>query len=141
MKIEIEISELAVSVLSGIAEARKRDLQFVVSESLESYVEQEIERASVLLSYLDSPTKRTVEKPKRPGFRKGMRSRVFEKSGGLCAYCGTDIKYGGNWHIDHVIPISRGGKDEFENFAASCPTCNINKGDKTLSEFLEASRK
>lgn len=53
----------------------------------------------------------------------------------LCSYCG--IRCDNNYHIDHVIPISRGGKHVISNLAISCPTCNMRKSAKTPDEFLE----
>lgn len=34
-----------------------------------------------------------------------------------------------NWHCDHIIPWSRGGKSTVENGQVSCPTCNLSKGN------------
>jgi len=37
--------------------------------------------------------------------------------------------------IDHVVPRSRGGRHEWTNVIAACPTCNTKKGDRLLSEL------
>lgn len=50
-----------------------------------------------------------------------------------CAYCGKCVKE--EYHIDHKRPLSRGGGNEFENLALSCPTCNFKKGAMTSEEF------
>ena len=34
------------------------------------------------------------------------------------------------FEIDHIIPVSRGGKDELENLRLSCIRCNRSKGSK-----------
>ena len=60
-------------------------------------------------------------------------SRIVEMYNGSCAYCGNDCK--SNYHIDHKIPLSRGGKNIFENLALSCPKCNLTKHVKTDVEF------
>lgn len=52
-----------------------------------------------------------------------------------CAYCGvslTDIPM----HIDHIIPLSRGGRHSPENLCASCGPCNLSKNNKTAEEFM-----
>ena len=41
--------------------------------------------------------------------------------------------------IDHVIPTSRGGKNDWDNTVACCVKCNTAKGNKTLKEFEEES--
>lgn len=51
-----------------------------------------------------------------------------------CAYCGKDCSI--EYHIDHKLPLSRGGGNEFDNLALSCPTCNLKKHDKTDVEFI-----
>lgn len=43
-------------------------------------------------------------------------------------------------HLDHVIPLSRGGSHTPDNVEWACATCNLRKGSKTLEEFLSASR-
>ena len=52
-----------------------------------------------------------------------------------CAYCEADLTIVG-YHIDHVVPLSRGGSNGRENLAAACPACNVTKGDKLISEWL-----
>ena len=47
-----------------------------------------------------------------------------------CAYCGSSS----NLTIDHVVPTSQGGKNEFENCVTSCQPCNNKKGNRTPSE-------
>lgn len=50
---------------------------------------------------------------------------------GLCAYCedapATDI--------DHVVPLSRGGRHAIGNLLPACGRCNRSKGAKTLMEW------
>lgn len=51
-----------------------------------------------------------------------------------CAYCGCSL--GDDYHVDHVIPLSRGGSDDFDNLALACPHCNASKNDRLLSEWI-----
>ena len=37
--------------------------------------------------------------------------------------------------IDHIMPISRGGKHDLDNLAFACRKCNLRKGNKTLEEY------
>jgi 5-methylcytosine-specific restriction endonuclease McrA len=52
-----------------------------------------------------------------------------------CYLCGMSLP-GRDCHIDHVMPLARGGKHEPGNLAPACPTCNMRKGSKTLEEYL-----
>lgn len=59
---------------------------------------------------------------------------LFEKQEGKCYYCGTEIP---PYHIEHKIPLSRGGSDYRENICLACSPCNLKKRMKTDTEFLE----
>lgn len=51
-----------------------------------------------------------------------------------CWWCGKTI--GDEYHIDHVLPISRGGSNNPNNIVISCPKCNLSKGDKLPTEWI-----
>jgi 5-methylcytosine-specific restriction endonuclease McrA len=51
-----------------------------------------------------------------------------------CVYCGSKAE-----HIDHVIPIAKGGAHKVGNLVAACQSCNQRKSDKFLS-FWKAGR-
>jgi 5-methylcytosine-specific restriction endonuclease McrA len=48
-----------------------------------------------------------------------------------CFYCGLN----GIMHIDHVVPISRGGNHSIGNLVAACQLCNLSKSSKTIMEW------
>lgn len=41
--------------------------------------------------------------------------------------------------VDHVIPLSRGGRNDLSNLVIACQHCNFSKGDKLLSEWSATS--
>ncbi|MFJ8394374.1 HNH endonuclease [Streptomyces sp. NPDC094144] len=47
-----------------------------------------------------------------------------------CAYCNANAE-----HLDHVVPLSRGGSDVESNMVPACAKCNLSKGAKTLEEW------
>jgi len=51
-----------------------------------------------------------------------------------CYWCGTPLK-GKKSHIDHYIPLSKGGKHTISNLVMSCASCNLSKGAKMPEEF------
>lgn len=53
----------------------------------------------------------------------------------LCAYCETPIF--DVFHVDHMMPLSRGGTNDWTNLAITCPTCNLRKNARTAEEFVE----
>ena len=58
------------------------------------------------------------------------RNYVFERDGGKCRDCGGTILYNEVWHIDHLVPVKKGGGNELSNLALSCVRCNLEKGAK-----------
>lgn len=52
----------------------------------------------------------------------------------MCYYCG---RHGPDGHVDHLIPLSRGGTDDLENLVWSCEPCNLGKGAKTPGEWIQ----
>lgn len=57
---------------------------------------------------------------------------------GLCAYCECQLE--GGYEVDHMVPLSRGGSDSWENLAIACPPCNRSKNAKTVEEFIAKRR-
>jgi 5-methylcytosine-specific restriction endonuclease McrA len=55
-----------------------------------------------------------------------MRQQVYDRDKGRCYMC--DRRLAPGWHIEHVIPLARGGTDTLDNVRASCPRCNRRKG-------------
>lgn len=51
-----------------------------------------------------------------------------------CQYCQKLITLPTDYEMDHVIPKTRGGKDNYMNLVASCRACNQKKMDKTPNE-------
>lgn len=52
---------------------------------------------------------------------------------GKCWWCGR--KVGQKFHVDHLIPLARGGTNEPRNIVISCPTCNVTRRDKLPHEW------
>ena len=51
-----------------------------------------------------------------------------------CNYCGNFIE--GQMHIDHVVPIAKGGEHSIENLVSACKSCNLSKADKMLDDWM-----
>ncbi len=57
------------------------------------------------------------------------RSGVLDRDGRRCGYCG-----GRAATIDHVLPVSRGGQNTWDNTVAACDRCNQAKANRTPAE-------
>ena len=61
-------------------------------------------------------------------------ARLFRRDGHMCMYCG-DFLYDCELTRDHVVPVSRGGTDTWENVVTACRDCNRRKADMSLEEI------
>lgn len=57
-----------------------------------------------------------------------MRFSIYQRDGYRCRICGRSEKYD-YLEIDHIKPIAKGGKSEYNNLQTLCRRCNKNKGD------------
>lgn len=58
---------------------------------------------------------------------------LYEGQNGKCWYCGVDV--GNDYHVDHFIPLSKGGSNDVGNLRIACPTCNLSKNAKDPHEW------
>jgi CRISPR/Cas system Type II protein with McrA/HNH and RuvC-like nuclease domain len=105
-----------ILVDKGKAEIVKPDESPILS-SYKEYVRPLIIR---LLNYIKYHTKKL----------KMNRHRIFKRDNHQCVYCGSrrDLT------LDHVIPKSRGGSNDWMNLVTSCSKCNVKKADRTPEE-------
>lgn len=62
----------------------------------------------------------------------------YNRQKGKCYYCGK--KVGGKFHVDHVVPLSRGGSNNPDNLVVACPSCNVRKNSRMPHEWAEGGR-
>jgi len=53
----------------------------------------------------------------------------------VCPYCCEPMQVSG-LHLDHIVPLSKGGSHSADNLAACCDACNQSKFNLSLVEFL-----
>lgn len=68
------------------------------------------------------------QKPKNS--TKLSKRNIFLRDEYVCQYCGTDI-HESEATLDHVHPVSLGGKTTWENSTTACKPCNYRKAANT----------
>lgn len=68
-----------------------------------------------------------------PGVPSLSRRLLFRRDGNVCAYCVRRFA-DGNLTIEHVVPVSRGGRTTWLNCVSACRACNGAKGDRLPEE-------
>lgn len=62
---------------------------------------------------------------------------MLERQACKCAACAAGLE--GGFHVDHVIPLARGGSNWPSNLQLLCAPCNWSKGDKLPDEWRRAA--
>lgn len=61
------------------------------------------------------------------------RANIYARDNHQCQYCGQGFPVA-QLTFDHVIPVSQGGRKEWENIVTSCIGCNRRKGGRTPAQ-------
>lgn len=75
------------------------------------------------LSYGDCAEKITPE----------QRQLISTRQKNKCWWCQNELA--ATFHLDHVIPVSKGGLHALNNLVAACPSCNLKKHTKMPWDF------
>lgn len=59
--------------------------------------------------------------------KRKIRTWLFNRDG-FCLCCGSNESL----TVDHIVPVSRGGKNSLSNFQTLCRSCNSRKGTKYI---------
>jgi 5-methylcytosine-specific restriction endonuclease McrA len=63
---------------------------------------------------------------------------MVRDQGSVCAYCESSLN--GSYHVDHMIPLSHGGRNDWTNLAIVCGNCNLSKVSMTVEKFLHRQK-
>lgn len=64
--------------------------------------------------------------------RDAIGEAVAQRAHDRCEYCLMHQQLqGATFHVEHILPKSRGGLTETDNLALACPGCNLHKSDRT----------
>lgn len=141
---------------------RKRTDRDIEKSRVRSLASYERNRQSIKLrlaeKYAENPNKylaatnewKKNNKDKRAIHNQNRRSRIRKAGGSLsnelirtllskqsfkCACCGKSLEDG--FHIDHILPLALGGKNEDTNIQLLTPKCNLQKNAKHPIDFMQ----
>lgn len=77
------------------------------------------------------------KKKSRPKMPSNRRFRILRRDNFRCRLCGRSADDGAELHIDHKMPLAKGGANGDENLWTLCGDCNVGKSDDIVDEILE----
>ena len=88
---------------------------------------------SVSRSHLDKDTYRKMSAVERGEVSDSLRYDILSRDNFTCVLCGASARQGVRLHVDHIVPIAKGGKSTPSNLRTLCERCNVGKSDKIES--------
>ncbi len=83
------------------------------------------------------PPYRWSKKSRLKGSRSRIRATLHNRQAGKCGICGgIMLSHPRDLHIDHIVPLSKGGGNEIGNLQLTHPTCNLIKGNRTQQQAV-----
>lgn len=70
-----------------------------------------------------------------------LRRQIMERDNYTCQICGKHMPDEVGLHIDHIVPVAKGGKTVPSNLQVLCSKCNGGKGTKLTDEHKDDSRR
>ena len=79
----------------------------------------------------EQETKEYKIKHERSKMSASLRYDILKRDNFKCQICGATQNDGVTLHVDHIVPVSKGGKTEWSNLRTLCERCNLGKSDKS----------
>jgi len=111
-------------------EINREELDQLISKA-ESRKKEDETKVVELQARLASSEKEVRKQARK--FRQDLHKQL--QVAAVCPYCNGDLN-DGNAHLDHIYPVSKGGKSTAKNLVFVCAQCNQDKSNLTLRAFL-----
>ena len=99
-----------------------------------SYSNEKVFSYEQIKTYIEKEKQRQNEKDtvhyQRKLMTDSLRYDVLKRDAFRCVICGRTARDGVKLHVDHIRPVSKGGKTELNNLRTLCDACNMGKRDK-----------
>lgn len=122
--------------LENVEKMRKKSREYYASNTEIVISKMKIYRISNPEYSKINNNKRRALKAKSGGTHTASDIRkLFKLQKMKCACCKANIK--NRYHVDHVIPLSKGGSNGKENIQILCAPCNLKKSAKHPIDFMQ----
>lgn len=114
--------------MSGRPTVRNSERAEVVLRVKKAVYDEEAELSSLRAAVANLEAAIEFEKsgPQRDPIPEDVKLLVWARDGGCCVRCGS--KQG--LHLDHIIPVAKGGGNSEANIQILCQMCNLKKSDR-----------
>jgi len=125
--------EKRAAYMKAYCEANKEKL----AARNKAYCEANKEKiAARLKTYREANKEKIAEQKAARRFRKTyIINHLLVAQRGKCASCHVNVIE--KHHLDHIVPVSKGGTHDRSNFQLLCPTCNLEKLAKDPLAFMQ----
>lgn len=75
-------------------------------------------------------TTQFLRKQERNKMSQSLRAQIFSRDKSRCRMCGASVDDGVTLHVDHIVPVSKGGRTVEHNLQTLCQECNLGKSNR-----------
>jgi 5-methylcytosine-specific restriction endonuclease McrA len=136
IKIEASVRECAVPVPHAFGSARRICQQMGGKWLCEDCIDRYTLPARIVMPKTERL--KTAVEIERAKLNTSLRFEILERDRFTCRLCGRS-PYSGDGvklHVDHIIPVARGGKTERNNLHVLCRDCNLGKRDRMVEQLI-----
>lgn len=113
---------IGLTNINGVYRAEKSD--FFNSNEIKQVIEKLSQKNGVF--YTNEDVWQSICRVERGKVTNRIRFAVYNRDGNCCRRCGSTY----DLEVDHIYPISKGGKSNFGNLQTLCHTCNSLKSNR-----------
>lgn len=99
-------------------------------DNVYSNLDIEDEISEIKKNIKNKKSRQYIIKKERSKMSNSFRYKILKRDSFKCQICGSSAKDGVKLHVDHIIPVSKGGRTVKNNLRTLCDRCNLGKSDK-----------
>ncbi|MHB1949357.1 MAG: HNH endonuclease [Gammaproteobacteria bacterium] len=115
----------------AVSQSDEQNLWNIIYRIVYRVYKRSIEKLNFIKSMQRQLNQELIEKNLRNGIEAGIRLKVMKRDCFKCRYCGespsTDPKI--TLVVDHIQPLTKGGKNCLDNYQTLCNFCNAGKSN------------